>query len=217
MALKLHKEGSKTIPLSLIIISVLISLGFWIHDVLGIIFLILGSILSFLVFNFFRNPHIPIEQHEDHVLSPCDGKVVVIEEIHEPLYFKKPMIQVSVFMSPLNIHVNRNPIAGKLQFFRYLPGKYLMAFNPKSSTDNEQTFLVASNNQITIGYKQIAGFLARRIRWYVDQGDELKQGAEFGFIRYGSRVDLLLPTDCKIEVQLDQVVKGGQTVIASVG
>lgn len=215
MAIKLHKEGSKTIPLSLIIISVLISLGFWIHDILGLVFLLLGSILSFLVFNFFRNPSIPIAKNDEHVLSPCDGKVVVIEEVHEPLFFKKPMIQVSVFMSPLNIHVNRNPIAGKLQFFRYLPGKYLMAFNPKSSTDNEQTFLVAANDRMTIGYKQIAGFLARRIRWYVDQGDELKQGAEFGFIRYGSRVDLLLPVDCKIEVELDQVVKGGQTVIAS--
>jgi phosphatidylserine decarboxylase len=126
------------------------------------------------------------------------------------------MTQVSIFMSPLNIHVNRNPIAGKLRFFEYLPGKYLMAFNPKSSSDNEQTFLVAENDRVTIGYKQIAGFLARRIRWYVEEGADFEQGGEFGFSRYESRVDLLLPAHCAVQVKLGEVVKGGRSVIAEI-
>ncbi|MEO0471787.1 MAG: phosphatidylserine decarboxylase, partial [Bacteroidota bacterium] len=119
-------------------------------------------------------------------------------------------------MSPLNVHVNRKPISGTISFFKYLPGKYLMAFNPKSSQLNEQTYVVAKNDRVEVAYKQIAGFLARRICWYIKENDPVEQGAEYGFIRFGSRIDLLIPTDSKIQVKLGDVVKAGRTVIAEI-
>lgn len=216
MRLKLHKEGKRIIPVSMIIISLLISTAYVTHPILGHIFLLLGSVLGFLVVNFFRNPEIPVEKDDSLILCPCDGKVVVIEEVEDQIYFKGKVIQVSIFMSPLNVHVNRNPIGGKIKFLKYFPGKYLMAFNPKSSSLNEQTYVVAENNRVTVAYKQIAGFLARRIKWYVEEGDEVEQGAEYGFIRFGSRIDILMPVTCKVKVQLGEVVKAGLTTIASV-
>ncbi|MEL6671938.1 MAG: phosphatidylserine decarboxylase family protein [Bacteroidota bacterium] len=214
MALKLHKEGKTTIPVSILVVLILVALGYWIHPVLGMIFAGLGVILIGLVFNFFRNPDIEIASNPDHVLSPCDGQVVVIEEIEDQKYFKKKVLQISIFMSPLNVHVNRNPITGVMKHVEYLPGKYLMAFNPKSSTLNEQTYMVAGNDRLEVGYKQIAGFLARRIRWYIKEGDQVEQGKEYGFIKYGSRIDLLLPTDIEVKVQLGDKVKAARTVIA---
>lgn len=215
MAFKLHKEAKVTLPVSLLIVAALWVGGYMIHPMLGYILALPGLILVFLLFNFFRNPAVEVPQNESQVLSPCDGKVVVIEEVEDDTYFKGKVTQVSIFMSPLNVHVNRNPIGGTVKMVKYIPGKYLMAFNPKSSTLNEQTYMVTSNDKLTVGYKQIAGFLARRICYYIKEGDQVEQGAEYGFIKFGSRIDLLIPTECKIEVSLDEVVKAGRSLIAS--
>lgn len=216
MAFKLHKEATTTLPVSLLVIAALWGIGYWIHPTLGYILALPGAILVFLVFNFFRNPDVPVQQNEGHILAPCDGKVVVIEEVEDKLFFNGTVTQVSIFMSPLNVHVNRNPISGTVKLVKYMPGKYLMAFNPKSSTLNEQSYVVAGNDRVTVAYKQIAGFLARRIRYYVKEGDAVEQGAEYGFIKFGSRIDLLIPTTCTIQVQLNQVVQAGQSLIAEV-
>ncbi|MEZ4830163.1 MAG: phosphatidylserine decarboxylase family protein [Bacteroidia bacterium] len=217
MAVKLHKEGKTTIPVSVLVVGLLLAAGFWVHPTLGYILLLPALALIFLVFNFFRNPEIPVSVNENHILSPCDGKVVVIEAVEDKVYFNGPVTQVSIFMSPLNVHVNRNPIGGTVKLVKYFPGKYLMAFNPKSSSLNEQTYVVTSNPKVTVAYKQIAGFLARRIRWYVKENDQVNQGAEYGFIKYGSRIDILMPVSCKPQVKLGETVKAGISVIATVG
>ncbi|MEM6802079.1 MAG: phosphatidylserine decarboxylase family protein [Bacteroidota bacterium] len=216
MRLKLHKEGKRIIPVSFIIISLLISTAYVANSILGHICLVLGSVFCFLVVNFFRNPEIPVVKNDTHILAPCDGKVVVIEEVEDEVYFKGKVMQVSIFMSPLNVHVNRNPIGGKIRLLKYFPGKYLMAFNPKSSSENEQTYLVTENNRVSVAYKQIAGFLARRIKWYVEEGQEVEQGAEYGFIRFGSRIDILMPVSCKVKVKLGDITKAGISVLAEV-
>lgn len=216
MRLKLHKEGRRIIPVSLLIISLLISTAYVTHPILGHIFLVLGSILGFLVVNFFRNPEFDIPKNDSHILAPCDGEVVVIEEVEDQVYFKGKVLQLSIFMSPLNVHVNRNPIGGKIRFLKYFPGKYLMAFNPKSSSLNEQTYIVTENNRVAVAYKQIAGFLARRIKWYVEEGQEVEQGAEYGFIRFGSRIDILMPVSCKVQVKLGDKTQAGRTLLATV-
>lgn len=185
---------------------------------LSIVAALTGVVLWALVLNFFRNPQRTIVVNDSLVLAPCDGKVVVIEEVIDQEYFGDKRIQVSVFMSPLNVHVNRNPLSGKVKFFRYFPGKFLVAWHPKSSTENERTLtVVEQKNGLQVGYKQIAGGLARRIRWYIQEGDAVAQGQEFGFIKFGSRMDLLLPVNAKVLVKLNQVVRGGETPIAQVG
>lgn len=216
MTVKLHKEGKTTIPVSMLVIGILLAVGFWINTTLGYILLVPALILVFLVFNFFRNPDLNITPNDAHILSPCDGRVVVIEEVEDQIYFKGKVIQVSIFMSPLNVHVNRNPIGGKVKMVKYFPGKYLMAFNPKSSSLNEQTYVVTANDKVTVAYKQIAGFLARRIRWYIKEADMVVQGGEYGFIKYGSRIDILMPVSCKPQVKLGDIVKAGLSVIATV-
>jgi phosphatidylserine decarboxylase len=164
---------------------------------------------------FFRNPIFPLPNEEGIVFAPADGKVVVIEETFEGEYLKENRRQVSIFMSPINVHVNRSPIKGVVEFFQYHPGKYLVAWHPKSSTENERTTMVIkSANGTKLLVRQIAGALARRIKWYVKAGSELEQGAEFGFIKFGSRVDMFLPLDAEILVSLDQVTKGARTPIA---
>ena len=178
MATKLHKEGRTTIPVSLLVIMGLVTGGYLITPILGYILGVLGIVLAVLILNFFRNPSIDVIQDENKILSPCDGRVVVIEEVQDEVYFKGQVMQVSIFMSPLNVHVNRNPISGKVKFFKYFPGKYLMAFNPKSSQLNEQTYAVAENDKVAVAYKQIAGFLARRIKWYIKENDVVEQGGE---------------------------------------
>lgn len=153
---------------------------------------------------------------DQKVICPADGKVVVIEETEESEYFKDKRLQVSIFMSPVNVHVNRNPVAGVVRYFKYHPGKYLVAWDPKSSTDNERTTVVVENKLgIPVLFRQIAGALARRIVWYVKEGDEVKQGDQFGFIKFGSRVDVFLPPGTEVNVSLGQVVKGGITVLAT--
>lgn len=176
-----------------------------------------GFTLIVLTLNFFRNPEIEVFKNNNHILSPCDGKVVVIEEVFEPKYFKKNVQQISIFMSPLDVHVNRTPIGGQVIHYEYFKGKFLVAFHPKSSTENEQTFLVMSNERVSVGFKQIAGAVARRIKCYVKTGDVLEQGQEFGFIKFGSRMDILVPLEAKIQIQLHQKVTGGKTILAKIG
>ncbi|WP_296705808.1 phosphatidylserine decarboxylase family protein [Algoriphagus sp.] len=176
----------------------------------------LGSIIIYLlVLQFFRNPVFPLPNEEGIVFAPADGKVVVIEEAFEDEYLKEKRRQVSIFMSPVNVHVNRSPIKGVVDFFKYHPGKYLVAWHPKSSTENERTTMVLRNEKGTqILVRQIAGAVARRIKWYVKEGSKLDQGGEFGFIKFGSRVDLFLPLDAEILVDLEQKTKGARTPIA---
>jgi phosphatidylserine decarboxylase len=168
-----------------------------------------------LILQFFRSPVFAIEKNEKHVLAPADGKVVVIEPTMEMEYLKEKRIQVSIFMSPVNVHVNRMPAGGTISFFRYHPGKYLVAWHPKSSTENERTTVVVKRTDgVEILFRQIAGALARRIKWYVKEGDTLDQGDEFGFIKFGSRVDLFLPMSARIKVELGERTRGGRTIIA---
>jgi phosphatidylserine decarboxylase len=172
-------------------------------------------IIYLIVLQFFRNPIFSVSKNEKQVLAPADGKVVVIEETTETEYLKAKRRQVSIFMSPVNVHVNRMPVGGVISFFKYHPGKYLVAWHPKSSTENERTTVVARmKNGTEILFRQIAGALARRIKCYVKEGQPLEQGQEFGFIKFGSRVDIFLPLDAKITVNIGDVTKGGRTVIA---
>jgi phosphatidylserine decarboxylase len=175
---------------------------------------VLSFLLFIIILQFFRSPSRNITPSNDTILCPADGKVVIIEEVEEPEYFKGPRLQVSVFMSPINVHVNRSPINGKVNFFKYHPGKYLVAWHPKSSLLNERTTLVlghSSGKEVLV--RQIAGALARRIVWYVKEGDTIAQGDQFGFIKFGSRVDLYLPIGTQIDVQIGQKVTGGVTVL----
>lgn len=177
---------------------------------------ILVSILFYLlILQFFRNPIFEITRNTKHVLAPADGKVVVIEETEETEYFKARRKQVSIFMSPVNVHVNRSPVAGVVSFFKYHPGKYLVAWHPKSSLENERTTVaVRMSDGVEVLFRQIAGALARRIKWYVKEGQPIEQGQEFGFIKFGSRVDIFLPLDAKVTVKVGDMTKGGRTIIA---
>ncbi|WP_345105590.1 phosphatidylserine decarboxylase family protein [Mucilaginibacter panaciglaebae] len=213
-----HKEGYTSLALCILFIFVLnAAVQFYLpqYTTLKWIVYILSFALFVTIVQFFRNPHFDIALDEKSVLCPADGKVVVIEEITETEYLKDKRIQVSVFMSPVNVHVNRNPISGVVKYFKYHPGKYLVAWHPKSSTENERTTVVTENADGTqILFRQIAGALARRIVWYVKEGDKVKQGDQFGFIKFGSRVDVFLPLGSKINVEIGEVVKGGRTVLA---
>jgi phosphatidylserine decarboxylase len=177
---------------------------------------ILASVLFYLlILQFFRNPIFAITQNTKHVLAPADGKVVVIEETEEKEYFNSRKKQISIFMSPVNVHVNRAPVSGVISFFKYHPGKYLVAWHPKSSLENERTTVaVKMQNGAEILFRQIAGALARRIKWYVKEGQSIEQGQEFGFIKFGSRVDVFLPLDAQITVKVGDITKGGRTIIA---
>ena len=212
--MRIHREGTYIIPISFLIIAALIAGGFTIHILLGYLLMITGIVLFGLILYFFRNPIREIHPDTRAIFAPCDGKVVVIETIEDKRFFQSPMVQLSIFMSPLNVHVNRNPIEGEVIHYTYYPGKYLMAFNPKSSTDNEQNYIVVEQNGFQLAYKQIAGFMARRICCYLKVGDRVEQGKEFGFIKFGSRVDLLLPVETPITVQLGDKVIAGKTVVA---
>ena len=211
-----HKEGLNIILSTFVITAILIiALDYLeVKNALPIkIFLI---IMLGLVLQFFRNPKITVNKNENHILSAVDGKVVIIKEVFEPEFFKEKKLQVSIFMSPLNVHVTRYPISGDIIFSRYHPGAYLVAWHPKSSTKNERTTIVLQNKVFgKILYRQIAGALARRIVNYAKVGDLAEQGKDAGFIKFGSRVDLFLPIGTKINVKLNQKVKGGITVIAT--
>ncbi|MBS1519891.1 MAG: phosphatidylserine decarboxylase family protein [Bacteroidetes bacterium] len=215
----IHKEGYTSIALCVLFIFVVNAIiQFYYPDAhtLRWIVYILSFALFIIILQFFRSPHFHINTDETQVLCPADGKVVVIEETDEPEFLKDRRIQLSVFMSPINVHVNRNPIAGVVKYFRYHPGKYLVAWHPKSSTENERTTIVIENSKgVSVLFRQIAGAMARRIVWYVKEGDKVDQGAQFGFIKFGSRVDVFLPLGTKINVGLGEVVKGGRTVLAT--
>jgi phosphatidylserine decarboxylase len=214
----IHKEGYTSIALCVLFIFVLNAIvDFYLPEALVIkwIVYILSALLFLIILQFFRSPKFTIDVNEQQVLCPADGKVVVIEEATETEYLKDKRIQLSVFMSPVNVHVNRNPISGVVKYFKYNPGKYLVAWHPKSSTENERTTVVVENSKGTaILFRQIAGAMARRIVWYVKEGDKVEQGQQFGFIKFGSRVDVFLPLGSTVKVDLGQVVKGGRTVLA---
>ncbi|MDC1355639.1 phosphatidylserine decarboxylase family protein [Flavobacteriaceae bacterium] len=213
-----HKEGQKIIfiTLALVVIITLLADSIQIPWITKLIQVALVIVLV-LILQFFRNPKRHTQQNENQVISPVDGKVVVIEEVEETEYFKEKRLQVSVFMSPINVHVTRYPISGEVLFSKYHPGKYLVAWHPKASTDNERTTIVVENKTYgKVLYRQIAGALARRIVNYAEQGQTVEQGSDAGFIKFGSRVDLFLPLDTKIKVKLNQKVKGGECIIAEV-
>lgn len=213
----IHREG-KTILFVLLI--VLFGLNWAVSYFLPMpivqnTLIVVSIIFYLLILQFFRLPIFEIKKNDAHVIAPADGKVVVIEETEETEYLKSKRKQVSIFMSPINVHVNRMPVAGSISYFKYHPGKYLVAWHPKSSTENERTTVVAKmKNGTEILFRQIAGALARRIKWYVQEGQTLQQGDEFGFIKFGSRVDIFLPLNAKILVKPGDITKGGKTVIA---
>jgi phosphatidylserine decarboxylase len=174
-----------------------------------------GIVFYLLILQFFRNPFIHINKNPKHILAPADGKVVVIEEAEETECFKDKRKQISIFMSPINVHVNRMPAGGSVSYYKYHPGKYLVAWHPKSSTENERTTVVVrTENGVEILFRQIAGALARRIKCYVTEGEKLEQGQEFGFIKFGSRVDVFLPLNASVKVKVNDKTRGGKTIIA---
>ena len=214
----IHREGHRILLFSFFFLLILnFSLGYF-----GILIqnaLIISSIISLIIFllilQFFRNPSRKFNLDNNSILCPADGKIVAIEEIFEDEFYRDNRRLVSVFMSPLNVHINRFAISGKVTYYAYHPGKYLIASHPKSSTENERSTVVVENQNQTVLLRQIAGYVARRIITYCKNGDEAKQGEEFGFIKFGSRVDIIMPLNANVHVQLGQIVKGGLTKIAS--
>ena len=213
-----HKAGFKIIRNTTI---ALLSVNGFIWCVFGesiIIKLITFTSVVFiiLILQFFRNPKRVSPVNSNHLMAPADGKIVVLEETVEHEYFKDRRIQVSIFMSPFNVHVNRYPITGEVKFTKYHPGKFLVAWHPKSSTENERTTIVVESEKTgPILLRQLAGALAKRFILYAKKGEKCSQGHDMGFIKFGSRVDLFLPLDAKINIKLNDIVKGGQTIIAS--
>jgi phosphatidylserine decarboxylase len=217
--MKFHKEGIPSLIITIIVIGVInfLTIHFFKtnHILLWLGYLLSGFLLI-TILQFFRSPTREITINENNIIAPADGKIVVIEEVMENEYYHDKRIQVSIFMSPTNVHVNRYPITGFVKYSKYHPGLFLVAWHPKSSTDNERTTIVVESIKgQTIMFRQIAGALARRIVNKAKTGKYAIQGEEFGFIKFGSRVDLLLPLNVKIKVKLDQKVKGRQTVIAT--
>jgi phosphatidylserine decarboxylase len=214
----IHKEG-RTILFVLLV--VLVGLN-WVlfrflpdQPLLQDVAIVVSIVVYLLVLQFFRNQVFIIQKDDEKVFAPADGKVVVIEETEESEYLKERRKQISIFMSPVNVHVNRTPVVGKVTFYAYHPGKYLVAWHPKSSTENERTTVVIKTKTgVEVLFRQIAGAVARRIKCYVQRDQVLEQGDEFGFIKFGSRVDIFLPLTSKVEVNLGDVTRAGKTVLA---
>src|SRR5215217_5502586 len=213
--MRIHKEGFTTIILCTLVFAAInmVSFHFLRDSIFSWIILFATFGLLLFIFSFFRIPHRLFTEGDDAVVAPCDGTVVVIEEVQPDGYFTDKRLQLSIFMSPLNVHVNRNPVSGEVLYSQYHKGKYLVAWHPKSSTDNERHSVVYRRNAREVLVKQIAGALAKRIVNYLKPGDKVLQGAEMGFIKFGSRVDLLLPIETKVEVKMNQKVKGGITIL----
>lgn len=214
-----HKEGHRIIIITALllvainIISYLSINTYWIKFAI----LVLSILIFLLIIQFFRNPRRTTQHNDAHVVAPVDGKVVVIEEVFEKEYFQEKRLQVSIFMSPINVHVTRHPIGGLVKYSKYHPGKFLVAWHPKSSEENERTTVVVQNSVAgEVLYRQIAGALAKRIVNYAEEGQEVMQGSDSGFIKFGSRVDVLLPLGTKLNVKLQDKVKGGISVIANI-
>ena len=213
-----HKEGHKIIIffLSATIIDIILLEYFFDDSLIITVIQLLLLTLLVLILQFFRNPKRNTIINNDHILSPVDGKIVIIEKVFEKEFFKDERLQVSIFMSPLNVHVTRYPVCGKVIFSKYHPGKYLVAWHPKSSEKNERTTIVLDTKTFgNILYRQIAGALARRIVNYAKVDEIIKQGEDAGFIKFGSRVDLFLPIDSNIKVKLNDKVKGGESIIST--
>lgn len=216
----IHREGYKSIAIATLIFGILNVSLFWFFSA-SLMWLCVAAFivtLFFLLFiiSFFRIPSRKLTIGEDLIVSPCDGKVVVIEEVVDEEYFKEKRLQISIFMSPANVHVNLNPLSGEVVYNQYHKGKYLVAWNPKSSTENERHSVVIKKNNVEVLVKQIAGAVAKRIVNYLSVGDKVEQSRELGFIKFGSRVDLLLPVGTKVNVKLNEVVQGGVSVIATI-
>jgi phosphatidylserine decarboxylase len=216
--LSIHREGKEILRnsfLFLLLLNLVLIKGLDLNPTLTIIPIIISALLYLWMLYFFRNPTRNIIPQGESVLAPADGKVVVVEKVYEGEYFKADRIQVSIFMSPFNVHVNRSPIAGVLTYYQYHPGKYLVAFHPKSSTKNERTTSVVQRNDgYEILFRQIAGFMARRIKFYPPLKTLLQQGEEIGFIKFGSRLDLFLPLNSMVHIKLGDQVQAGLSVIA---
>lgn len=217
--MKLHREGYLIITIGLFILIGIQLLNLWLWTIVGLWWLFglltLGVVvMAYLIIQFFRVPKRLFQGLDNEIISPADGKVVVIEEVDEVEYFNDRRIQISIFMSPLNVHANFNPISGIVKYVKYHPGLFLVAWHPKSSTDNERsTFVVEHASGKKVLFRQIAGAVARRICYYIQPGDKVNAGEEYGFIKFGSRIDLLLPLDTKINVKIGDKVKGQITKI----
>ena len=214
----IHKEGYPTIALALVFSAILIGIAQYFFpqsNVAKCTAYTISLLVLIIVLQFFRSPSRNWTKNENQIICPADGKVVVIEEVEEPEYFKDKRLQISIFMSPTNVHVNRYPVSGTVKYAKHHHGKYLVAWHPKSSTENERTTVVVETKSGTqILFRQIAGALARRIVMYSKEGDVAAQTDQFGFIKFGSRVDVFLPLGTKVNVKLNEVVKGGITVIS---
>ncbi|QYA25525.1 phosphatidylserine decarboxylase family protein [Gramella sp. MT6] len=214
-----HKEGYKIMTITALILIAINIVTYSLINTYWIKFAIFAvSIVFFLlIVQFFRNPKRDTNHNNKHIIAPVDGKVVAIEEVYEKEYFKDKRLQISIFMSPINVHVTRHPVGGKVTFSKYHPGKFLVAWHPKSSEENERTTVVVKNEIAgEIMYRQIAGALAKRIVNYAEVGAEVVQGSDSGFIKFGSRVDVFVPVGTKVNVEINQKVKGGVSVIADV-
>jgi len=215
----IHKEGFKIIAGSTLLFGIINVISFYFLSssvpILSLLIFVLTSALLVFIISFFRIPKRVLTIREDAIVAPADGKIVAIEEVQADEYFTDRRIQVSIFMSPLNVHVNRNPVAGEVTYSQYHKGKYLVAWHPKSSTENERHSVAYRKNGKEILVKQIAGAVAKRIINYLQPGQQVNQTDEMGFIRFGSRVDLLLPLDCKIHVKIGDKPQGGVTVVAT--
>ena len=213
----IHREGQRML-IVLGIILVVLNIGIYLTWSAFLWLATLASVVFFgLVLQFFRNPKRTIPQSDDAlVYAPADGQVVVVEETEETEYFNTKRLQVSIFMSPLNVHVNRNPLGGEVRYLKHHPGKYLVAWHPKSSTENERTTVVIRNDKAEVLLRQIAGAMAKRIQNYLSVGQKVTQGSEMGFIKFGSRVDLFIPLDAEVQVKIGDKVKGNKTVIAKI-
>ncbi len=218
--MNIHKEGYKSIALAALIFGAVNVVFFYFFSaslplVSWLVFIATFLVLLFII-SFFRSPKRQFTIAHHQVICPADGKVVVIEETNEPEYFKDKRLQVSIFMSPANVHINRIPMSGTVEYSKYHKGKYLVAWNPKSSTENERHSVVIKSDKVEILVKQIAGAVAKRIVNYLTVGQQVHQGNEMGFIKFGSRVDVILPAGTQLNVSLNQMVKGGVTVLATI-
>jgi len=212
-----HKEGHRIIGIAILIVVIINMFSFYLlSEGWGQNLILIGSLIFLiLILQFFRNPKRLFQNDDSHILAPVDGKIVVIEEVYEKEYFKENRLQVSVFMSPVNVHVTRYPIGGKIKYSKYHPGKFLVAWHPKSSELNERTTVVVENSVFgEVLFRQVAGALAKRIVNYAEAGQNVIQASDSGFIKFGSRVDMFLPVDTKLKIELNQKVRGGETIIA---
>jgi len=213
--MKLHKESTGTIVVASIVFAIVAFLSVYYLEQWSLLIIVPILILYGLVFWFFRVPNRDILDHKENVIAPVDGKVVMIKEVFEGEFLNDKAIQISIFMSPLNVHICRYPVTGQVIYKKYHPGKYLVAWHEKSSTDNERTTVaVESKTNHKVVFRQIAGYVARRIVFYCNEGDQAKAGHEFGFIKFGSRMDVFLPVDTEILCKIGDKTKGGINVIA---